>query len=171
MDGYALYHAIHLLVGERVVRCVAEGEREAEAEELGDHNEWQRERRILHSLQTFQKPEAWIICSRIRRGDRDDAPGSHRTFQLGEEVQVVLTRVRIPRDVGDGQRPIVEDGLWSVPETQWRLEVRHDLACGQLQEFEGGFMGETFVRTAAEEDDPLVARGGQPSDVLLAGGQ
>src|SRR5215210_34018 len=171
MDGYALYHAIHFLVGERIVRCVAEGEREAEAQELGNHDERQCERRILHSLQTFQKPEAWIICSRIRRGDRDDAPGTHRTFQLGEEVQVVLTRVRIPRDVGDGQRPIVEDGLGSVPETQWRLEVSHDLACGQLQELEGRFVGEPLERTTAEVDDPLVARGGQPSDVLLAGDQ
>src|SRR5215208_284653 len=140
MDRYALYHAIHFLVGERVVRCVAEGEREAEAKELGNHNEWQRECRIIHSLKTIQKPEAWIICSRIRRGDRDDAPWTHRTFQLGEEVQVVLTCVRDPRDIGDGQRPIVQDGLGSVPETQCRLEVRHDLACGQLYEFEGGFV-------------------------------
>ena len=131
-----MYHAIHFLVGERIVRCVAEGEREAKAEELGDHNERQRERRILYSLKTFQKPEVWIIFSRIRRGDRDDAPWTHRTFQLREEVQVVLTRVRIPRDVGDGQRPIVEDGFGPVPETQRRLEVRHGLACGQLQEFE-----------------------------------
>src|SRR5687768_11434937 len=171
MDGDALYHAVDFLVGERVVRCVAESEREAEAEELGNHDERQRERRILHSLQTFQKPDAWIVYSRIRRADRDDAPGTHRTFQLDEEVQVVLTRVLIPRDVGDGQRPIVEDGLGSVPETQWRLEVSHDLTRGQLEKFEGGFVGEPFERTTAEVDDPLVARGGQPSEVLLAGGQ
>src|SRR5215204_4154933 len=171
MDGNALYHAIHFLVGERIVWCVAEGEREAEAEELGNHNERQRERRILDSLKTFQKPEAWIIRSRTRRGDRDDAPGTHRTFQLGEEIQIVLARVRIPRDVADGQRPIVEDGLRSVPETQWGLEVRHYLARGQLQEFEGRFVGESLQGTAAEVNDALVTRGGQTSDVILTGGQ
>ena len=63
MDGNALYHAIHFSVGERIVRCVAEGQREGEAEKLGNQYERQHERRILHSLQTFQKPEAWIIYS------------------------------------------------------------------------------------------------------------
>src|SRR3712207_1615607 len=131
MDGDASYYAVHFLVGERVVRSVAEGEREAEAEELGDHDEWQRERRILYPLQTFQEPEARIFYSRIRRRDRDYALGAHRAFQLGEEVQVVLPRVRVPRDIGDGQRPIVEYGLRPVPETQRRLEVRHDLTRSQ----------------------------------------
>src|SRR5215211_2495211 len=167
----ALYHAIHLPVGEGIVRRVTELEREVEPEELGDQNEWKRERRIIQPLKTIHEPEAGIICPRIRRGDRDDAFGTHRTFQLGEEVQVVLARVRIPRDVADGQRPIVEDGLRSVPETQRRLEVSHDLARGQLQEFEGRFVGEPYEWTAAEVDDPLVARGGQPSDDVLTGGQ
>src|SRR5215203_405514 len=107
MDGNALYHAVYLLVGERIVGRVAEGEREEEAEELGDQDERQREHCILHSLQTFHMPEACVIRSRIRRVDRDDAPWTHRTSQLGEEVQVVLAGVRVPRDVADGQRPVV----------------------------------------------------------------
>ena len=80
MDGNALYHAIDLLVGERVVRCVAELEREAEAEKLGDHDERQRERRIVHPLHTFHEPEAWIFRARIRPGDRYDVPGSIERF-------------------------------------------------------------------------------------------
>src|SRR5215213_3400868 len=102
MDRYALYHAIHFLVGERVVRCVAEGEREAEAKELGNHNEWQRECRIIHSLKAIQKPEAWISGSGIRGGGGGGGAWGGGAFQLGEEVQVVFTCVGVRRDIGDG---------------------------------------------------------------------
>ncbi len=86
---------------------------------------------------------------------------------LGDDVEVIATGVR----VGWRRKPPrvcpVEHRLGAVPESQRRIEVRHCLSGGQFQQFQRRFPREPFQRPAAEVDEPMLLELGERPDVGL----
>ena len=95
------------------------------------------------------------IGNRLGADHRDGVLAELRA-DLGDDVEVVASGVRIGGDVDDGERVAVERGLWSVPEAQRRVEVGDHLTGRQFQHLQGRFVCESLERTAAQVHEPLL---------------
>src|SRR5665647_1056310 len=137
VDRHPLHDAVDSAGGEGIVWGPAQGEREVQTDQLRKDDERHGEHCVTNIVETLDPPHVEVSeAARAARPDGDDVVLAEGPAQLVGDVEVVLARVVVVREVHEGEGAAVEHRLRPVPEAERGVEVGDDASRAEFEELQ-----------------------------------